>query len=567
MQQFLAVTLFAGGLSGCAHMNTAGPAQSPVTDNEQHAPSPGTDFEKGLGAQRAGHYASAVRSFLVAAREGDARAQIRLSQIYRRGRKGVKRNLAASIHWLRQAALQGYPSAQDQLGNIYYLGLGVNKDPKRALHWYEKAAKQGYSTAQFRLSEMYYLGRGAKKDLAKATEWYRAGAVGGESYGGSFGRYLVGHMYHAGKGVKKNMDVAIRWLTSAINGQPPAAIPPPDFSGDDPANAEVAAPSLAVLERLARNDARLELAAIYENGDGVATDGAKALRLIRQASDDGSVKAKISLARHYLNGIDIRRDPPTAIKLLSSVPDNADPAVAATTAAAVDKAVLVGEKAYLGKRYGAAFRNLEAAANHGNERAQYLLGNMYFGGAGLPKDYDQAIKWWKRAALHGELDAITALGSAYWIGVGAHRRNDSEALKHLLYAAQKGDDKAKGTIATVVFPGWHYVTAFNGHIFLISRSRAQKSGDLTLFWVRSVVAPASIRGGYHLSKYSELLYYANCRHHHLGLKNVIDYTAAGRVIKSYRHPANDTRFVVPESIGDAYLAYVCPGGSELSSSP
>jgi len=374
-------------------------------------------------------------------------------------------------------------------------------------------------------------------------------------------------MYHAGEGVKRNIDTAVRWLTSAVNGQLPAAIPPPDFSGDDPANAEVAAPSFAALERLARNDARLELAAIYENGEGGAADGAKALGLIQQASEDGSVKAKISLARHYLDGIDVRRDLPTAIKLLSSVPDNADPDVAATAAAAVGKAVLVGEKAYRGKRYRAAFRNLEAAANHGNERAQYLLGNMYFGGSGLPKDYNQAIKWWKRAALHGDLDAVTALGNAYWIGVGPYGRNDSEALKHLLYAAAKGDDKAKGTIATVVFPGWHYVTAFNGHIYLISRSRAQKNGDLTLFWVRSVAAPGSIRGGYRLTKYSELLYYGNCRQHSLGLKNVIDYTAAGRVIKSYRHPANDTRFVVPGSIGDAYLAYVCPGGSELSSSP
>lgn len=566
-RQFLVAVLFLGGLAGCAHMNTAGPMQSAVTHTGSQAPSSDAAFDKGLSAQRAGRYASAVRLFLIAARQGNAKAQMRLSQIYRRDHKGVKRDPAASVHWLRQAALQGSPSAQDRLANSYYLGLGVKRDPGRALRWYEKAANQGYSDAQFKLSEMYYLGRGTKRDLAKAAKWYREGAFGGESYGGSFGRYLVGHMYHTGEGVKRNIDAAVRWLASAVNDQLPAATAPVGFSADNPLNAKGAAPSLAALERQARNDARLELAAIYENGEGVPKDGTRALGLIQQASDAGSVKAKIALARHYLDGIDVRRDLPTAVRLFSEVPDKTAYGIAAAAAAAVEKAASVGEKAYHSKHYKAALHNLEAAADHGNARAQYLLGNMYFGGAGVPKDYARAIRWWRRASLQDNLKAITALGNAYWIGIGARGHNGSEALKDLLYAAQKGDDKAKGTIATVVFPGWHYVTAFNGRIDLISSRRAQKVGDRTLFWVRSVAAPESVRGDYHLSKYSELLYYANCKRRSLGLKNVIDYTAAGRVLKSYPHPANDIRFVVPHLISDAYLEYVCPGSRELTSSP
>lgn len=567
MRQLLVAALITGGLAGCAHMNVVEPVQSSVTHAGAQAPSPSSIFEKGLIAQRAGRYGSAVRLFLIAARQGNVGAQMRLSQIYRRDHKGVKRDLAASVHWLRQAALQGSPSAQDQLGNRYYLGLGVKRDPRRALQWYEKAANQGYSHAQFRLSEMYYLGRGTKKDLAKAAKWYREGALRGESYGGSFGRYLMGHMYRTGEGVKRNIGAAIRWLASAVNDQLPAATPPGDFGHNISITADGAAPSLAPLERRARNDARLELAAIYENGEGTPKDDSRAIRLIEQASNDGSVKAKIALARHYLDGIGVRRDLPMAIRLFSEVPDKTEYGIAAATAAAVDKAVSAGEKAYRRKHYRAALHNLEAAANHGNARAQYLLGNMYFGGAGLPKDYAQAIRRWKQAALQDNLNAITALGNAYWIGIDAHGRNGSEALKDLLYAAKKGDGKAKGTIATVVFPGWHYVTAFNGRIDLISRRRAQKDGDLTLFWVMSVAAPGSIQEGYKFSKYTELLYYADCKRRRLGLKNVIDYTPAGRVIKSYPHPANDMRFVVPNAISGAYLGYVCPGGNELTSGP
>ena len=48
----------------------------------------------------------------------------------------------------RLCAEQGHKIAQNNLGNAYYLGDGVARDPARAAYWFEKAAAQGHADAQ-----------------------------------------------------------------------------------------------------------------------------------------------------------------------------------------------------------------------------------------------------------------------------------------------------------------------------------------------------------------------------------------------------------------------------------
>ena len=47
----------------------------------------------------------------------------------------------------RQAAEQGNSFGQNNLGDMYEYGKGVEKDCKKALYWYGKAAKQGHPRA------------------------------------------------------------------------------------------------------------------------------------------------------------------------------------------------------------------------------------------------------------------------------------------------------------------------------------------------------------------------------------------------------------------------------------
>ncbi len=126
-------------------------------------------------------YAEALRWYRKAADQGDARAQFDIGSIYYYGR-GVTQDYAAALDWYRKAADQGYANAQGGLGVMYSEGLGVPQDYAEAVRWYRKAVDQGYAKAKYNLGNMYFYGRGVSQDRAEADRWYRKAADQGDEY-------------------------------------------------------------------------------------------------------------------------------------------------------------------------------------------------------------------------------------------------------------------------------------------------------------------------------------------------------------------------------------------------
>src|SRR5215471_16223297 len=60
------------------------------------------------------------------------------------------------------------PVAQTALASCYDLGLHVRPDGKQSIHWLTEAASQGYAPAQYELGRIYLYGRGVPADYAKA---------------------------------------------------------------------------------------------------------------------------------------------------------------------------------------------------------------------------------------------------------------------------------------------------------------------------------------------------------------------------------------------------------------
>ncbi len=75
--------------------------------------------------------------------------------------------------WLPLAEA-GDAEAQNAVGTIYYLGLGVERNYRKALEWFEQAAKQGHSRAQRNLGMLYMDGHGTGQDYLKAYTWFYA---------------------------------------------------------------------------------------------------------------------------------------------------------------------------------------------------------------------------------------------------------------------------------------------------------------------------------------------------------------------------------------------------------
>ena len=77
-----------------------------------------------------------------------------------------------------------------------------------------------------------------------------------------------------------------------------------------------------------------------------------------------------------------------------------------------------GGQAFNRGNYAAAIREWMPLAEKGHIQAQYLLGQMYDDGKGVPEDDAVAVKWYRKAAEQGHPKAQFYLGLMYDRGQG-----------------------------------------------------------------------------------------------------------------------------------------------------
>jgi len=82
---------------------------------------------------------------------------------------------------LLPAARSGNAEAEELIGVMYALGLGVDRDDARAFEWYLRSAMKGHAGAQSGVGWYYEIGRGMPApDLVRAYLWYALSAIGGD---------------------------------------------------------------------------------------------------------------------------------------------------------------------------------------------------------------------------------------------------------------------------------------------------------------------------------------------------------------------------------------------------
>ncbi|MEM1265972.1 MAG: tetratricopeptide repeat protein [Pseudomonadota bacterium] len=80
---------------------------------------------------------------------------------------------------LRPAARSGNADAEELIGIMYAMGLGVPRDDVRAFEWYLRSAMKGHPGAQSGVGWYYEIGRGMPApDLVRAYLWYTLSAIG-----------------------------------------------------------------------------------------------------------------------------------------------------------------------------------------------------------------------------------------------------------------------------------------------------------------------------------------------------------------------------------------------------
>ena len=79
------------------------------------------------------------------------------------------------------AARSGNAEAEELIGVMYAMGLGVEQDYERAFEWYLRSAMKGHPGAQSGVGWYYEVGLGMPSvDLTRAYLWYVLSAIGND---------------------------------------------------------------------------------------------------------------------------------------------------------------------------------------------------------------------------------------------------------------------------------------------------------------------------------------------------------------------------------------------------
>ncbi len=183
------------------HLNGLDPVQRQMTQISGRAPFTPSDTISDVDLQQ----------LLTQAKQGHASAQNQLGQLYFIGLRGVTQDYAIARGWYEKAAAQGHPWAQTQLGQMHADGKSVQQDYTLARRWWERAATQGVGQAQYNLAQLYATGRGVPQDFATARGWYEKAALQGHAWA----QAQLGQLYATGRGGPQDYARARGWYGKA----------------------------------------------------------------------------------------------------------------------------------------------------------------------------------------------------------------------------------------------------------------------------------------------------------------------------------------------------------------
>jgi|GEM_PF-1055718 FOG: TPR repeat, SEL1 subfamily len=161
-------------------------------------------------------------------------------------------------------------------------------------------------------------------------------------------------------------------------------------------------------------------------------DEIEAARQIKQAAENGDVKAQIALGLMYEEGRSVRQNGAEALKWFQSAVKNGD----------AEAQYAFGQKHQRDKNGKEALKWFELAAAQGQAEAMYAIGRMYeYGNYGIKQSDVESDKWYAHAAEHGNERAEPKLAAA----------KKMEALKP---AAKRGEAEAQFKLGRMYYDRW-----------------------------------------------------------------------------------------------------------------
>lgn len=153
-----------------------------------------------------------LRALAQGALDGDPDAQNDLANLYAIGLDGPP-DYDRAAFWYRRSADAGVPNARYNLGVLLDRGLGVEPDPAAAFELFRMAAEEGMPAAQTALGLAFLYGRGVESDPTQAANWFQIA----DANGSPEGAYYLGRMFEQGVDGVPDVEAARGWFRRSAN--------------------------------------------------------------------------------------------------------------------------------------------------------------------------------------------------------------------------------------------------------------------------------------------------------------------------------------------------------------
>ena len=300
-----------------------------------------------------------------------------------------------------QQAAESQP-ARPRYQYLYGRVLSAAKRYEEAAAQYTAADHAGYGFASLGLAGLYTGGAGVPKNLGEAQRFYfRAGNAGiADAFANG------GELYFQEN--PPNYFQEKSWFEQAVQGG--------------------SAQGMA------------DLGWLYESGNGVTKDAAKALSLFTQAANGGSAEGMYRMGMAYQQGLGVPKDPAAACTWF----------VRAAMSNDAEGEEQAGYCYYNGtgvaQDHQAAFQWFAKAGQAGLLDGQLNAADMLERGDGWNQDSASAVLWYQVAANQGNAYAMTQLGAHLRLGKGI-AWSEAQAMQWFAKAAQTGYVPAETSLA------------------------------------------------------------------------------------------------------------------------
>lgn len=149
------------------------------------------------------------------AEEGNIDAQITLGYMYLYGENGVDKNYDKAFRYYNMAAKQNDSIAINNVGSLYFSGIGTEQSLSKAAQMFEKASNMGNTEASVNLAFIYLTKDSALNNPQAAIQLLKSASEAGNPTA----KFLLGYSYFKGFVVEQNYKKSIALIRDAANAQ------------------------------------------------------------------------------------------------------------------------------------------------------------------------------------------------------------------------------------------------------------------------------------------------------------------------------------------------------------